>query len=146
VHRPQHQIVPTARITDPQRVVHASPVDAIGAHRMRDEIMIWQDQMKQMVQPIVIDNIHVTNRFSAAFCFCKHDTSQELENEKDGNCLRTRRYRATRTSDATMIALFCQPIRVTSIAVDRWRGRGFDLTFRWRGLCATALMGYSIIS
>ena len=64
--------------------------------------MIWQDQMKQVVQSIVIDNVHVTDCLPAALRFCKHDTSYVLGNWEDGDCFRALRYRATRTSEGTV--------------------------------------------
>ena len=72
VHGPQHEVVPGARIADEERVLHPSPVDAVGAHRMGDEIVIGQDEVEEVVEPLMEENIHIANGFAATVSLGEH--------------------------------------------------------------------------
>lgn len=69
VHGPQHRVIPAAGITDEQRVFDSPPREAVVADRVCDEIVIRKNEVKQMVDAIVIKNIDVTESLSGAGCF-----------------------------------------------------------------------------
>ena len=66
MHRPQHQVIPIARVSNEQCVVDPPPIQSVSADGMSDEIVIWQHEMKQVVQAVVEQDIHIANRFPAA--------------------------------------------------------------------------------
>ena len=61
VHRPQRVVVPVPGMADEQGVVHPVPVEAILAHRVRDEIVVGQNQVKQVELAPVVDHIDIAD-------------------------------------------------------------------------------------
>jgi hypothetical protein len=66
VHCPQHQVIPAARIANKERIVRTPPIDSVRTDSVCDEIMVRQDEMKQVIQTLVIKDINVANRLATA--------------------------------------------------------------------------------
>ena len=73
MHGPEHEIVPTAGVTDEKCIPDTPPMDSIGADGMRDEIVVWQDEVEEVIQAVVIEDVDVADCFSAAVSFGVHE-------------------------------------------------------------------------
>ena len=70
---------------DEQRVVDAPPVESVIADRMRDEVVVGQHQVKQVIEAFMVDDIDVANTFAAPGGFRKHSRSLHRETGAQGS-------------------------------------------------------------
>lgn len=86
VHGPKHGVVPATRITDEQCVLNSPPRETIVAHSVSDEVVVGQDEVKEMVDAIVIDDVNVAQCLSRASCFGIHEEERLVERKQRLKC------------------------------------------------------------
>lgn len=64
--RPKHRVVPRSGIAQEQCVLDSPPRQTIIADRVGDEVVIGKHEVKEVVDAVVVEDIDITQRFSAA--------------------------------------------------------------------------------
>ena len=61
MHRPQHIVIPGHRITDKEGILNPAPLETILTDSVSNVVVVRQGQVKQMVNPLVLDDINITD-------------------------------------------------------------------------------------